>query len=119
MFEDLKKINKIFLDEYSKKPYNEKWNPKDSLKKIKKYHKNGEIFVLTIDKKVEGFIIGQEIIWDWGTLGMVDEFVVSKKFQNKGYGKALLNHIEKYFRSCTLAGARQISTEVPQGCRVV
>ena len=95
---DLKILTKVFIKEYSVKPYNEKWSEKRAYEKIKNYYKQGQVFVLLIKNKVEGFVICHEIIWDWGNQGFIDELAVSKKFQGNGYGKKLFQHAEEYFR---------------------
>ena len=51
--EDLKDMAKIFVEEYRKKPYNEKWTRKVALRKIKEYYKkNSRIWVVELDKFV-------------------------------------------------------------------
>jgi len=95
--EDLKKIDEIFREEYSKFPYNEKWTKEKSLTKLKEYLKYNLIFVIENSKGILGFLIGHIDIWDKGNEGFIDEVVVSRKFQGKGYGKLLMNFIIKYF----------------------
>ena len=46
--------------------------------------------------KIVGFIIFHIEIWNAGNVGFIDELVIDKKFQGKGYGKILMNFAEKY-----------------------
>lgn len=95
---DLKKIYKIFKLEYSKKPYNEKW-PKVILEaKLKEYFKHGFMFILEIEKRIIGFIIGHITLWNRGKVGYIDEVVVLEKFQGRGHGKKLMVHLNNHFR---------------------
>jgi ribosomal protein S18 acetylase RimI-like enzyme len=104
--EDLKKIDEIFREEYSKFPYNEKWPKKKSLAKLREYLKYNSIFVIENSKEIIGFIIGHIKIWDKGDEGFIDEIAVSKKFQGKGYGRLLMNFIINYFdrKNCKSLG---------------
>jgi ribosomal protein S18 acetylase RimI-like enzyme len=88
----------MFIKEYSKRPYNEKWSKKTATQKIKDYFKGHEIFLLEIDKKIIGFIVITTYLWDKGTRGYIDEIVIDSKFQGKGYGKKLMEFVEDYFR---------------------
>ena len=95
---DLKKISELLRIEYKKFPYNEKWSRKSALEKIKNYFKEQIIFVLEIENTIKGFVIGTINLEDDGDHGYVSEIIVSEKFQRKGYGKKLLEKIEKYFK---------------------
>lgn len=92
---NLPEINRIFIEEYSKPPYNEKWPVEKSLAKLKRYLKEGSIFVFKKDNKIVGFIIGSVHLWDKGDEGFINEVVVSKKFQGGGYGKKLITYFIK------------------------
>jgi len=96
--QDLKKIAEIFKKEYAKKPYNERWNEKESLLKIKEYFKNNKIFVAVIDNEIKGFIIFSEFFWDKGKEGFIDEIVIDSKEQSKGIGGTLIKFVENYFK---------------------
>jgi ribosomal protein S18 acetylase RimI-like enzyme len=95
---DIKKIVKIFREEYKKYPYNEKWGEKTALDKIKDYSKSSKIFVVELEDRVVGFIILHTHLWDDGEVGFIDEIIVTEKFQGKGLGKLLMNKAEEYFR---------------------
>lgn len=94
--EDLKKIAELFLIETSKKPYVQGWTRITSLEKIKELFKSEIIFVLEIEEIV-GFITivpnkkKKEIY--------VDELWISKEYQGKGFGKMLMNFVEKTFKN--------------------
>ena len=93
---DLKRINDLFMEEYGKPPYNEKWDKKVSLAKLKMYLKRCSFFVLNEGKKLIGFIIFHIDIWDKGTVGYMDELVIDKRFQGKGYGRIFMKFAEDY-----------------------
>jgi aminoglycoside 6'-N-acetyltransferase I len=99
-------IKKIFSEGYSKPPFNEKWPPEMLDKRISDYLKYYEnVFVLEVDKNVEGFIIFCFYAWYTGLRGYINEVVVAPKSQGKGYGKALMEFAESYMKK---KGAKEV-----------
>ncbi len=94
---DSKDIIKLFIKEYSKPPYNERWTKASINKKMKDYYKESKIFILK-DKKLVGFVIFHEYMWDRGEQGEIDEIVVDSNFQGRGYGTKLMFFVEDYFK---------------------
>ena len=94
---DKKIITQIFKTEYSKPPYNEKWEKKELSKTIKNYFKNKIIYIIE-KKETIGFLIEGTYTWWDGQRGMINEIIISKKFQGKGYGKQLIKHFEKQLK---------------------
>jgi len=95
---DLKAITEIFIEEYGKPPYYEKWKQKDAKKVIEKNFKTAKIFVAELNKEPVGFIIASLRLWDDGMHGVINEFVVSNKFQRKGIGSSLFKKAEEYVK---------------------
>ncbi|MEK6848069.1 MAG: GNAT family N-acetyltransferase [Nanoarchaeota archaeon] len=93
---DKKTIINIFITEYSKYPYNEKWTKENAVKLINKYTKFSRILIAKINNKIVGFIIFEVFQEDKGEVGFISEIVVSKRFQCLGIGKKLMNATEKY-----------------------
>ncbi len=89
---DLKEIAKIFRAESGKKPYNQKWSEKESLKKIRTIFELGSIYLYIADKKILGFI---SIMGEGKKEAYIDEFYVDSKSQGKGVGSKLLNFAEE------------------------
>ena len=95
---DLKRISELLRVEYKKPPYNEKWTNLNALRKVKIHSEDNIIFVLEIQNKIEGLIIGKIYLTDKSKNGYCNEMIVSTKFQGKGYGKMLLNKFIMYLR---------------------
>ena len=91
---DLKVLSKIYMSEYSKKPYNESWSSKNSLNRIRSLIKNTTLFVAEIKGIVVGFISSYFFQWDKEIKGYVEEFLVSEEYQNRGIGDLLLKKTE-------------------------
>jgi len=102
---DKKRIKGIFRAEYAKFPWNEKWTEELATKRINNYLNYEKVFVLEIDKKVQGFFILSSYVWHTGLRGFIHEIVISSEFQGKGYGKKLINFVEEYFKK---KGARDV-----------
>lgn len=96
---DVAQMVPIWVSEYGKPPYNEKWPEKRARKKIRDYMKEDTVFVAVSGGKVIGFIIGRTEYWHDGYHGQVDELVVSDEYQGKGVGTALMDRMERLFRS--------------------
>jgi aminoglycoside 6'-N-acetyltransferase I len=92
---DLKEIAILFDKEYSKPPYNEKWESRILNKKLNDYLKNAKIIVLEKDNLIKGFVIYSSFDWWDGRRGFIEEIVVDSSEQGKGFGKKILQEVEK------------------------
>jgi aminoglycoside 6'-N-acetyltransferase I len=93
---DLKDIADILRIETAKKPYNQKWNKKSSLEKIKKSFKKDDIYLSELSGIIAGFIICkknkiQKSIY-------IDELWFKQEYQRKGLGKQLMKKIEEIYK---------------------
>lgn len=93
----IKGIAEIFRVETAKEPYFQKWNKKTALNKIKNSFKNDDIYIVISDNKMAGFITSS-IAPNNKRKAHIDEFWLRKDYQRKGYGKALINHIEELYK---------------------
>ncbi len=94
---DLRDAVKIFMEEYKKYPYNEKWTKERAVKKIKNYFK-GKVYIADAKKEIAGFIIVETFTWDTEDRGIIAELIVSSKYQGQGIGRKLIETAEEYFR---------------------
>lgn len=92
---DFNKIAELMNKEYSKHPYHEPWKKKNAIKTLNYFSKVGEIFVL-IDKEIIGFIISRDEYYNDGGSTMIEELIVDSDFQGKGFGKKLVNSVERH-----------------------
>jgi ribosomal protein S18 acetylase RimI-like enzyme len=106
---DLKKIAKMYKEEYGKSPFNERWTDKTSLKRINNYYKSSKIFVVEVEKNVVGALVLSDYIWFNGKRGHIDEIFITKDFQGKGIGSKLIKFAEKYFSDKKISGLTFIS----------
>lgn len=96
---DQKEITEIFRIEQGKSPYNEKWTKDTAKKEIKKLLKKvSDTFVLEVDSEVAGFVMATIEFSSVGKSVYVNELWLKKKFQSKGYGRQLMEHMENYYR---------------------
>jgi ribosomal protein S18 acetylase RimI-like enzyme len=98
---DLEEITRIFVTEFGKKPYFEKWKYQVALAKIRNYIRSGSrVYVAEEEGKVVGFIIFKRVIWDKGDHIYIDEIVVDNKYQGRGIGRALMTRAEEEYDDC-------------------
>lgn len=96
---DFNEIVRIFMEEYKEYPYYEKWSKERAVKKVETYFVAGrKIYIADASKDVAGFVIIETFIWDTEDRGIIDELVVSSKYQERGVGKKLIEEAERYFR---------------------
>jgi len=97
--EDLKEISEIHLIETAKKPYLQKWNKYTTFKKIKELFEKGEIYIIKEVEKIIGYIAINSSIGSRGKKIYIDELWLREEYQGKGYGRVLINFIEKYSKN--------------------
>lgn len=93
---DLQICSKILESAYSKEPYNEKFVKGTSLKYLNTKFKHGDGFVVEKNKKIIGFVIISLSYWSNGAQAIVEEIVIAPDLQGKGYGKAVMELVNKY-----------------------
>jgi aminoglycoside 6'-N-acetyltransferase I len=92
---DRRDIAQIIKEEYSKKPYEEKWTEKSAIETLRHFASIGRIFVAEIEGKIAGFIIITKEIYNGKINYIIEELVVSADYQGKGVGTELINRMEK------------------------
>lgn len=89
---ELEECIPIFIKAYSKFPYNEKWNERGALKRIKEIFEGNEAYCLSAkyNKRIVGFVLVRQYTWDDGTRIFVEDLVVDGGFSGNDLGKKLL-----------------------------
>ena len=93
---DVREISEIFIEESSKKPYNEKYTLKTALKDINDFLKN-ELYVAINKKEIMGFIASEINNVDPERV-YVNELWLREKHQGKGVGSSLVKFMEKFYK---------------------
>ena len=97
---DLEICSKILEKEYSKKPYYEEFEGKNSLKYLEsKFLKNQKTsFIMEIDWKIIWFCISSLSYWaDW-LQAIIEEIVIDSDFQWLGYWKKMYFYVENFLK---------------------
>lgn len=93
---DLNQVIKIWITEFRKTPWNERWTKEKVKKTVKSY--GGKVYVAVIGNNVVGFALVTEIYYIDGPIVILENLVVSNNYQEKGIGSALLKHIERIYK---------------------
>jgi len=93
---DMKEVIKLMMTEFNRPPWSEKWTKDNAGKTTKSL--GGIIYVATENKTIIGFILVTGGHYNKGPIIEICEFAVSKKFQKKGIGELLINHIENLYK---------------------
>ena len=94
---DFKGMAKLFVEEYAKPPYNDKWTKKEAISSIKSEAMKGESYVVGEGSKIIGFItVTKETP---GKIYLfIENLVVDSNYQRAGIGKKLVDQIEKEYK---------------------
>ncbi len=90
---DLPIISKIYMEEFSKPPYNEPWTMKKALGKMKFFDKFYDLYTIKLDNKIAGFICINPLFMCPGEVAFGEEIAIKEEFQNKGVGTRVINEI--------------------------
>ena len=93
---DLGQVIKIWITEFRKTPWNERWTKENVKKTIKSY--GGKIYIAVVDNNVVGFALVTEIYYLGGPIVTLEDIVESNDYQKQGIGSALLKHVEKIYK---------------------
>ena len=95
---NLNEISKLFKEEFTKSPYNQKWTKEQVKKIIKNYFNKDNILILIEDKIILGFIIFKIKPWNYNDICEIQELVIKKEAQGKGYGSKLIKYLEQFLK---------------------
>ena len=108
---DIREIAKIYHIEAAKKPYFQKRTCKESLNKIISHFKKADIYVVTNNNEILGFIVvrlrynGKDLY--------VDEIWLKSRYQGKGLGKSLMSFIENKYKKSGIKSVTLIAGKKP------
>ena len=95
--DDLIKCTETFIEVFNDEPWNDKWTFTKAKKYLFDFYQTpGFLGVLAVENdEILGCIFGVHRVWWSGDEFFINEMFVKKQQQNKGIGKALLNHLIK------------------------
>jgi ribosomal protein S18 acetylase RimI-like enzyme len=88
----------LFIDTFSKEPWNDEYDLREQVKDFFKNHMKNNYFlgyIGLVNNKVVALSIGMKKPWICGMEYYIDEFCISCDYQGEGIGSLFLNHIEK------------------------
>lgn len=97
----------LFIDTFSREPWNDKYNCRQQVKDFFiNYMKNNYFlgYIGLIDKKVVALSVGMKKPWISGIEYYIDEFCIGYDFQGKGVGSMFLQEIEVLLRDEKVEG---------------
>ncbi len=97
--DDLDECLPLFIQEWAKPPYNEKWTNETArlrLSEILQNSHNSSLCVL-IDNKIIGFACCRLVSWYDGKHGSIEEMIIDSNHQNHGIGTKMLYALEENF----------------------
>mgnify|MGYP001566809498 FL=1 len=95
---DYKEIAEIYMEEFSKPPYNESWTKKKAVEKINIFSKYCDVWKIIYNKKIIGFISVNPHWFFPGKYAFGEDIAIKKEFQRKGIGTFVFNEIFKIYK---------------------
>jgi len=95
---ELKEISIIYMNEFSKPPYNEKWTENKALEAITNYQENHDLYTIKVEEEIVGFISINPNFMCPGEVAFVEEIAIKESFQNKGIGTFVFKEIFKIYK---------------------
>lgn len=94
---DLNKCTETFIEVFNHEPWNDEWIFTKAKKYLLDFYQTpGFLGVLAVENdEILGFIFGVHRVWWSGDEFFINEMCVKIQQQNKGIGRALLNHLIK------------------------
>ena len=96
---ELEKIAQIYMDRFSKPPYNEDWPIEKAKKKIQSYSKNCDLYTIREDGEIAGFIAINPNFMCPGEVAFGEELAIAEKFEGKYITPFVLNRIFEIYRT--------------------
>jgi len=95
---ELKVISKLYMDEFSKTPYNEKWTYKKAYERINFYFKYDDLYSIFLDRRLIGFASVNSRFMCLGEVAYGEEMAIVEKFQGRGIGKKVMKQIFEIYK---------------------
>jgi len=98
--EDIAACVEIYIDAYSKEPWNEKYDYTSVNQYIQKYLNINSFmgFVLFKDGEIIGEILGLIMPTAFGDYYRIEDFCINPKYQNKGVGSKFIELIKEHLK---------------------
>lgn len=95
---ELPLIARIYIEEFSKPPYNEKWTIKKAEEKMNFYYRFYDLYSIKTNNKLVGFIAINPNFMCPGEVAFVEEIAINKNFQRKGIGTRVFKLVFKIYK---------------------
>lgn len=99
--DDLTKCTETFIEVFNEEPWNDEWTFRRAEEYLLHFYQTpGFLGVVAVENdEMLGFIIGVNRVWWSGDEFFINEMCVKTNSQNKGIGRAMLNHLIKELHS--------------------
>jgi predicted acetyltransferase len=84
-----KEIAEIYAEGFSEEPYNDPWDSKTALRKIKIFSKYCDIWEIIYENKLIGFVIINPNHWFPGKFCFIENFGIKKEYRGKSIGRVV------------------------------
>ena len=96
--EDLVEIARIYVNEFSKPPYNEIWDEGKANVKVRSYFDDYDLYSINFDEQLVGFIAVNPNFMCPGEVAFGEEFAIKEEFQGRNIGNVVLKELFQIYK---------------------
>jgi GNAT superfamily N-acetyltransferase len=96
--EELREISEIYMEEFSKPPYNESWTIEKAVEKMNFFSEFYDLFTIKMDGGIVGFICINPKFMCPGEVAFGEEMAIKEEFQRKRIGTWVFGEIFKIYK---------------------
>jgi predicted acetyltransferase len=96
--DNFEKLASIYLEEFSKPPYNEDWTLDKAVAKLELFSKYCDIWEIDFDGEVIGMVVINPNHWSSGKIAFCEEVAIKNEYQRKGFGVEVFEKIFEIYK---------------------
>lgn len=91
--QDIPSIARIYMQEFSKHPYNEPWTLEKALGKMIFFDQNYDLYTIQFGENIAGFVAVNPNFMCPGEVAFGEEFAISQEYQGRNIGVIVLKEL--------------------------
>ena len=96
--QDIPAIAGIYIQEFSKPPYNEPWTLEKALSKMRFFDQNYDLYTIQFGENIAGFVVVNPNFMCPGEVAFGEEFAISQEYQGRNIGTIVLKELFEIYK---------------------
>lgn len=113
VFDDIDACVKLLLATYNPPPWNNHWTDESGTRYLSELISNSKFigYVVLEDDEIVGALFAHRKVWWTNDEIFIDELFINPEYQNRGYGKLLMNQVEDVSKELGLGGVTLLTNK--------